>query len=77
MAKKSLKSPGRPSKAAGDRRASILQVRLTDSERTLLDDVARHKGADTSTWLRVAILELARQIAKAEGLKQPSIKPAD
>ena len=49
---------GRPKKADSDRRENILRIRLTESERAHLDETARIKSLDTSTWARMQLLRL-------------------
>jgi Leu/Phe-tRNA-protein transferase len=34
------------------RRDNVLRIRLTDEERKLIDDCAKSKNLDTSTWAR-------------------------
>lgn len=53
---------GRPKKDPGEVRNYILQVRLTTDERELLDSAARVKSLDTSAWVRMEALQLARVI---------------
>ena len=63
MAKSSKKpARGRPKKQPGEARDAILQVRLTAAERKLLDDAAQRKALDTSAWVRMETLALAKAI---------------
>lgn len=48
---------GRPKKDTGERRDSILQIRLTESERDTFDRAAKGKGLDVSSWARMTLLE--------------------
>jgi uncharacterized protein (DUF1778 family) len=66
--KKNIKKPvlGRPKKPAGAARDSILQVRLTEAERKLLDDAAQSKALDTSAWVRMEALALAKHLLEKE-----------
>lgn len=67
MAKASKKATrGRPGKAPAEKRSAVLQVRLTEAERTLLEQAAQVRGADTSTWVRLEVLALAKQIMRNE-----------
>ena len=61
---KSPKKPtiGRPRKPPGELRDAILQVRLTDAERKLLDRAAETKALDTSAWVRMETLALAKKL---------------
>jgi uncharacterized protein (DUF1778 family) len=62
--KKNSKKPvmGRPKKPIGTARDSILQVRLTEAERKLLDEAAQAKALDTSAWVRTVVLDLAKRL---------------
>jgi hypothetical protein len=52
----------RPSKAEGEARENVLRIRLTTEERSLLDQAARSKTLETSTWARSELVALARQL---------------
>src|SRR5262249_19030758 len=52
----------RPKRPTGDARENTLRIRLTVAERQLLDDAARSKDLDTSTWGRAELLALARKL---------------
>jgi hypothetical protein len=51
----------RPKKPVGEGRANVLRIRLTDDERRALDDTAKGKALETSTWARMELLALARK----------------
>src|SRR5262249_20076011 len=53
---------GRPKKAAGEARDTVLRIRLTTAERQALDRAARAKGLETSRWARSELLALARKV---------------
>ena len=53
---------GRPKKTDRERRDSILQVRLTATERATLDAAAASRALDTSAWVRSEALALAAQM---------------
>jgi uncharacterized protein (DUF1778 family) len=53
---------GRPKKPNPERRDSILQVRLTAEERAVLDEAARGVALETSTWVRMEALALAKKL---------------
>jgi uncharacterized protein (DUF1778 family) len=55
---------GRPKKAEGETRDNILRIRLTDEERTKLNEAARRRGLETSSWARSELLALAREALK-------------
>jgi len=40
----------------------MLRVRMTEEERALLEEAARHKSLETSTWARSELVALARKI---------------
>ncbi len=52
---------GRPPKPPDDRKSSELRIRLTAMDRETLDEVARSKGAETSTWARDILLKAAKR----------------
>jgi len=54
---------GRPKKPDEERRDNVLRVRLTDGERRLLDQTARGKALDTSSWARAELVALAKKMA--------------
>jgi uncharacterized protein (DUF1778 family) len=53
---------GRPKKAAGGARGNVLRIRLTEAERQALEEAARVKGLETSSWARSELLALARKV---------------
>jgi uncharacterized protein (DUF1778 family) len=57
---------GRPKKPPGEARNSILQVRLTAAERKVLDDAANAKALDTSAWVRMEVLAIAKRLLGKE-----------
>ncbi len=52
----------RPRKPKKETRENILRVRLTDDERKLLDEAARKRSLETSTWARSELVALARAL---------------
>jgi CRISPR/Cas system-associated protein Csm6 len=54
---------GRPRKTAEENRGNVLRIRLTEAERTELDDAAHAKALDTSSWARSLLLDFARKSA--------------
>jgi uncharacterized protein (DUF1778 family) len=48
-------------KPASERKEGILRVRLTDSQRTLLDEAAQREGLAVSSWARQVLLREARK----------------
>ena len=52
---------GRPPLSAAKRLSETIWVRVSPAQKVKLDDAARKAGADTSTWLRMAGLEKAKE----------------
>ena len=52
----------RPKKAEGESRGNVLRIRLTEGERALLDQAAKAKSLETSTWGRSELVALARKL---------------
>ena len=67
MSKQRKPVTGRPKKQPGEARTAILQVRLTVAERELLDKAARAKALDTSAWVRMEALALAKRVTSSGG----------
>jgi uncharacterized protein (DUF1778 family) len=42
----------------------MLRVRMTEAERALLEEAARTKSLETSTWARSELVALARKILR-------------
>ncbi len=53
---------GRPRKTDDAKRENFLRIRLTDAERAALDEAARKRELETSTWARSELLLLARKL---------------
>jgi hypothetical protein len=49
---------GRPPKPKSERRGKPLRILLNPSERQALDDYAKRKSLDTSSWARTTLLEI-------------------
>ena len=52
----------RPKMPDGEARQNVLRIRLTDAERAALDNEARARNEETSTWARRTLLALARPL---------------
>ncbi|HZL17175.1 MAG TPA: DUF1778 domain-containing protein [Polyangia bacterium] len=50
----------RPKKQKAERKDQVVQVRVTDEQKKLLETAADAAGADLSTWIRMVALEKAR-----------------
>jgi hypothetical protein len=53
---------GKP-KAPARVKSYTLRIRMTEAERVLVEDAARLKSLETSTWARMELVALARRIA--------------
>lgn len=52
---------GRPIKPKTEQRDNVLRIRLTASEREILENAAQLKHLDTSSWVRSIILTQAEK----------------
>jgi len=52
----------RKPKETTERKGNVLRIRLTDVERAVLDEAAKQKSFETSTWARSELIGLARKI---------------
>ena len=59
---------GRPKKPSGETKENVLRVRLTTEERKTLDNAAKAKSLETSTWARSELMLLAKTLL---GKKSP------
>jgi hypothetical protein len=57
---------GRPRKPENATRENFLRIRLTEAERAVLDEAAKKKELETSTWARSELLQLARRLLGAK-----------
>jgi uncharacterized protein (DUF1778 family) len=60
-----IKKAGRPKKTKKDQRENILRIRLTASERHIIDVAAQKNHLDTSAWTRSIILKEAEKYKKS------------
>ncbi len=51
---------GRPKKPEEEVRKNVLRIRLTNDERTTLDQAAERQGEETSTWARQMLLAMSK-----------------
>jgi hypothetical protein len=42
----------------------MLRIRMTEAERALLEEAARFKSLETSTWARSELIALARKVLR-------------
>lgn len=59
--KKAKPVVGRPPLAAADRRDTLVRVLTTKSEHAELEKAASRAGLSLSSWIRVAVLDVARR----------------
>ena len=57
---------GRPKKLAGEAKIYMLRIRMTEEERALLDEAARIRSLQLSTWARSELLALARRVVSSK-----------
>jgi len=60
-----VKKAGRPKKTKKERRDDVLRIRLTASERHIIDVAAQKNHLDTSAWTRSIILKEAEKYKKS------------
>lgn len=60
-----IKKAGRPKKAKSAQRVNVLRVRLTASERRIVDKTAKEAHLQTSSWARSIILSEAEKYKKS------------
>jgi len=52
---------GRPAKDEADRKTNVFRIRMTDSERLLIDAASNAEGQDTSSWARAVLIRAAKR----------------
>jgi uncharacterized protein (DUF1778 family) len=52
---------GRHKKPAIDSKTQMLRIRMTENDRLLLEEAAKAKSMETSTWARSELFDLARR----------------
>jgi hypothetical protein len=57
---------GRPKKPDDEARGNVLRIRLTTEERKNLDEAAKSRGLESSTWARMELLTLAKKLLRAK-----------
>jgi hypothetical protein len=53
---------GRRKKTDSDAKSYMLRIRMTEEDRALLEDAAKAKSLETSTWARSELVTLAKKI---------------
>lgn len=54
---------GRKKKSEGESKSYMLRIRMTEDERRLLEEAAKSKSLETSTWALSELVMLANKIA--------------
>jgi hypothetical protein len=57
---------GRPKKPDSQAKSYTLRIRMTQAQRALLEEAARTRGLETSTWARSELLALANALLPSE-----------
>ncbi len=57
---------GRHKKPESEAKSYMLRIRMTEEERKLLEEAAKARSLETSTWARSELVALARKILKAK-----------
>jgi hypothetical protein len=52
----------RQKKPAAEAKTYMLRIRMTEADRALLQEVAKSKSLETSTWARSELVALAKKI---------------
>jgi uncharacterized protein (DUF1778 family) len=52
---------GRHKKPEAEAKSYMLRIRMTEADRALLEQAAKSKSLETSTWARSELLALARK----------------
>jgi len=55
---------GRHKKPESEAKTYMLRIRMTEAERALLEEAAKVKSLETSTWVRMEAVALAKKIVK-------------
>lgn len=53
---------GRHKKPESEAKTYMLRIRMTEADRTLLEDAAKSRSLETSTWARSELVALARKL---------------
>lgn len=57
---------GRHKKPESEVKTYMLRIRMTETERVLLEEAAKAKSLETSTWARSELIGLARKTLKKQ-----------
>jgi uncharacterized protein (DUF1778 family) len=53
---------GRTKKPKNDAKTYMMRIRMTEEERALMDQAAKSKSLETSTWARSELVGLAKKM---------------
>jgi uncharacterized protein (DUF1778 family) len=53
---------GRHKKPEAESKSYMLRIRMTEADRALLEEAAKQKSLDTSTWARSELVALAKKV---------------
>lgn len=54
--------PGRHKKPATEAKSYMLRIRMTEADRAIMEEAAKSKSLETSTWARSELVALAKKI---------------
>jgi uncharacterized protein (DUF1778 family) len=54
--------PGRHKKPESEAKSYMLRIRMTEADRALLEEAAKSRSLETSTWARTELVALAKRI---------------
>jgi uncharacterized protein (DUF1778 family) len=57
---------GRHKKPESETKTYMLRIRMTEEDRQLLDEAAKSKSLETSTWARSELVALAKKLLKGK-----------
>lgn len=57
---------GRRKKPTGETKTYMLRIRMTEAERALVEEAAKAKSLETSTWARSELVALARKLLRSQ-----------
>lgn len=57
-----LHMAGRKKKPEGESKTYMLRIRMTEEERKLLEDAAKSKSLETSSWARSELVSIAKKL---------------
>ena len=54
--------PGRHKKPESEAKTYMLRIRMTEADRALLEEAAKSRALETSTWARSELVALAKKL---------------